>query len=394
MQAKWPDVLIVGGGIVGTSTAYYLARKGVSVMLLEAADIAGGTSGSCDRAIMIQSKNPGPLLEIALAGASIYKSLEKDLGEDLEYNSQGGMIIIEREEEMKVMESIVERQRKAGIDVRLIGREEALLRQPAVSPHILGATYWDGDADVNPMCVCFAMSRAARAMGARINPGTRVTGLLMEKGRVIGVRTPSGEIRAEKTVVATGVWTPDLVKTAGLKIPIIPRKGQIIVTERLSPIIRGNVLSGSYIACKHSPELAEKEGGEDSKLGIGLSLGQTRSGNLLIGGSREFAGYDRSISSEVLRAIAGNAVRLFPVLKNVHFIRSFAGLRPYTPDGLPILGSVGERPGLYIAAGHEGDGIALGPVTGSIMADLIAAVPAGWDLTPFKPERFKDLYVS
>jgi len=394
VNAKSPDVIIVGGGIVGTSTAYFLARKGVKVVLLEAGDIAGGTSGACDRAIMIQSKNPGPLLKMALASAGIYERLEDELGETLEYNKKGGMIVIEREEEMKVMERIVDRQRASGIDVQLISRKEAIAIQPAVAPHIIGATWWDGDADVNPMAVCLAMTRAARAKGAKIVLNTRVDSFIMEKNRVTGVNTAAGPIRADRVLVAAGVWSPELGKTAGLKIPIIPRKGQILVSERIAPLINGNVLSGSYIACKHNPKLAEKAGQSEKKLGLGLSLGQTKNGNLLIGGTREFAGYERSTSSEAIKAIAANAVRLFPSLKNVRIIRSFAGLRPYTPDGLPLLGQVEGRPGMYMAAGHEGDGVALGPITGNIMADVIAGDQVDWDLFPFNPERFEDLYTS
>lgn len=389
MKLNSPEAVIIGGGIIGVSTAYYLARKGVSTTLLESGDLAGGTSGSCDRAIMIQSKNPGLPLSMALAGSKLYESLESELGEDLEYGKIGGMILIESEEEMRVMEKIVGRQREAGIDVAILGRSETLARQPAVSPHVLGATYWNGDADVNPVKVCFAMGRAAASRGADIRLGTRVTGFIKDKDGIAGVRTGSGDIKAGKVIIAAGVWTPELGKMAGLHIPIIPRKGQILVTEKISPLINGNILSGRYIACKHNPELA-KAGGEYSALGLGLSMGQTRSGNLLIGGTREFAGYDCGTTPEAVRAIAGEAVRLFPALKKVNLLRTFAGLRPYTPDGMPIVGPVPERPGLFIAAGHEGDGIALGPVTGSLLADMVAGTAGGWDLSPLSITRFND----
>ncbi len=390
MRSDVAEVVIVGGGIIGSSTSYYLAKKGISTILLEAGDIASGTSGSCDRAIMIQSKNPGLPLKMAMAGLGIYRELEDELGADLEFGNTGGMILIECEDEMKVMEKIVRRQREAGIDVRIIGRDEAMSRQPAVSPHIIGATYWDGDADVNPIKVCFAMGRAARMMGADVRLNCRVTGFLIEENRVTGVRTCSGEIKAEKIIIAAGVWTPELGKMAGIKIPIIPRRGQILVSEKLPPLINGNILSGRYIACKHNPELAKVEGEAAQALGIGLSLGQTSNGNLLIGGTREFVGNNRGTTPEAVKAIAENAVRLFPVLKKVRIIRSFAGLRPYTPDGLPVLGPVQDRPGLFIAAGHEGDGIALGPITGRLMADMVTGTANGWDLSLLSPNRFHD----
>jgi sarcosine oxidase subunit beta len=173
-----------------------------------------------------------------------------------------------------------------------------------------------------------------------------------------------------------------------LDIPIIPRKGHILVTERLPRLIRGEILSGSYIMKKHSVS-AEASPGGATDYGVGLVLGQTRSGNLLIGGSREFAGYDVTTSRAVLHEIAQTAVRLVPVLAGVALIRAFAGLRPFTRDGKPILGAVPERPGLYLAAGHEGDGIALGPITGQIMADVVTGRTTGWDLSPFALSRFQ-----
>lgn len=390
MTVNSPDVAIVGGGIVGTCAAYFLSKKGVGVTVLEAADIAAGASGSCDRAIMIQSKSPGLMMQMALAGLQIYRELEGELGADLEFSSAGGMILIENDGEMLVMERIVRLQREAGLDVRLLDRREAMGRQPMVSPHILGATYWDGDSEVNPMRVCLCMAAAARSLGARFLLNTRVTGLLNENGRICGVETPQGKIKSGAVLLSAGAWTPDLGKMAGINIPITPRKGQILVSQPLPPLVRGNVLSGSYIASKHNPELAKSAGSITEKLGIGLSLGQTRSGNLLIGGSREFAGYHRDTTPEAVRAIAENAARLFPALRNVRIIRSFAGLRPYTPDGLPILGTAPGRPGLFIAAGHEGDGIALGPFTGRLMADELTGTAHGWDMKPFAPGRFAE----
>lgn len=383
-----PDVVIVGGGIVGTCTAYFLAKKGVRVTMAEAHDIAAGASGSCDRAIMIQSKNPGLMLQMAMAGARIYRDLDGEMGADIEFSNSGGMILIENEGEMEVMDQIVKRQREAGVDVRLIDRREAMERQPMVSPHILGSTFWDGDSDVNPIRVCLCMAGAARSMGADFRLHTRVTGLLTDNNRVAGVETDRGNIKADIVLLAAGAWTPALGQMAGINIPIVPRRGQILVSEPLPPVVRGNVLSGSYIVSKHNPELAENDGSIARKLGIGLSLGQTKNGNLLIGGSREFAGYDRGTTAEAVRAIAENAVRLFPALKNVRIIRTYAGLRPYTMDGLPILGPVPGRPGLFIAAGHEGDGIALGPFTGKLMADVLTGTEHGWDMNPFRPERF------
>jgi sarcosine oxidase subunit beta len=388
MRSRTAEVLIVGAGIVGSCTAYYLARRGVHVALVDARDIASGTSGSCDRAVMMQSKKPGPMLQMALASARLYEHLSDDLDADVEYDRHGGMILIETAAEYEAICSLLPQQRAAGVDVQLLDRDAAIARQPAVSPHILGATYWDGDGAVNPLEVCFAMVRAARRCGAAVLVRTEVRGFLTEGHRVVGAQTSAGDIRAEKTIIAAGVWSPMLGRLLDLDIPIIPRKGHILVTERLPRLIRSEILSGSYIMKKHSVSTETSPRGA-TDYGVGLVLGQTRSGNLLIGGSREFAGYDVTTSCAVLHEIAHTAVRLFPVLAGVALIRAFAGLRPFTRDGKPILGAVPERPGLYLAAGHEGDGIALGPITGQIMADVVTLRTTGWDLSPFVLSRFQ-----
>lgn len=378
-------VIVVGGGLIGTSTAYYLAKSGAEVTLVESKDIAAGTSGACDRAIMLQSKKPGPTLELAIESAKVYEDLEEELEADLEYRKGGGMIIIETMEEMKAMEDMVERQQKAGIDVQLISGDEARERQPGLSKNMIGSTWWEHDAEVNPLSVSFAMAKAAQRLGAKIKLQSPVTNLLTENYRIMGVKVSGETLYADAVVVALGVWTPLLLQPLGIDIPIIPRRGQILVSERMKPFIHGNILSAAYIASKlkanHTNQSADP-------FGVGLAIGQTHSGTLLIGGSRQFAGYSTEITPEITRKIGEAAIRAFPQLANVRIIRAFAGLRPYTPDGMPILGPVDGMEGLYIAAGHEGDGIALAPISGKIMAAVACGMDPGIDIQPFSLSRF------
>ncbi|MFD1706111.1 NAD(P)/FAD-dependent oxidoreductase [Siminovitchia sediminis] len=379
-------VIVLGGGLIGTAAAYYLAKSGVKVTLVEARDIAAGTSGACDRAIMVQSKKPGPTLDLAVKSAQLYQELEEELEADMEYRKCGGMIIIETAEEMKAMEEMVRRQRKAGVKVQLLSGDEARERQPGLSEHILGSTWWEHDAEVNPLLVCFAFAKAARRLGAEIRLQSKVTGLMIKNNRVTGVHL-SGEIdHCDAAVVALGVWTPLLLKQIGVDVPIIPRRGQILVSERLEPVIHHGFLSAAYIANKlqrnqQTPPSADP-------YGVGLALGQTRSGSLLIGGSRQFAGYNTETVPEITQKIGEEAVRAFPQLANVRIIRTFAGLRPYTPDSMPILGPVAGIDGLFIAAGHEGDGIALAPISGKITAQMVCGEKPMMDISPFLLNRF------
>lgn len=379
-------VIVVGGGIIGTSAAYYLSKLGAKVTLLEAQDIASGTSGACDKAIMLQSKTPGPLLDLAFESAKMYAGLEEELEADLEYRKCGGMILFETAQEMEVIQNLVERQRQVGLDVKLLSGEEARKRQPGLAEHILGSTWWENDAEVNPLNVSFAMARAAQRLGAKIRLQARVTKLITERDRVVGVDIAGEQMYADAVIVTLGVWTPQILKPLGLDVPIIPRRGQILVSERIPAFVKCNILSGAYIASKMSMDANGAKLANPA--GIGLSLGQTNSGTLLIGGSREFVGYDLGTTVDVTRAIGQSAMRVFPALSKVRILRTFAGLRPYTPDGKPILGPVKDWPGLYLAAGHEGDGIALAPVTGKIIAHVSCGLDPGIDISPFSLSRF------
>lgn len=382
------NVIVVGGGIIGTSTAYYLSKLGADVTLLESKDIASGTSGSCDQAINMQSKKPGPMLELARESAKLYSELEEELGTDLEYKKEGGMILIETEEEFELVQNLVYKQQKAGLDVKLLSGNEAREHQPGLSPNLLGSTWWEHDAKVNSFRVCFGMVKAAKKFGLKLRLGANVTGFITEQNRVVGVEVSGEKIYADAVVVALGIWTPKLLETLNLHLPIIPRRGHILVTEKLPPYIHYNILSGAYMASKSS---ANKDGVDPKNpAGVGLVMGQTKSGNILIGGSREFVGFDTSTNTEVVRAIGKACVRAFPDLANVRIVRSFAGLRPYTPDGMPVLGPIEDYPGLYVVAGHEGDGIAQAPMSGKLMADVVFGRDPSFDISPFSFNRFKE----
>ncbi|MDN5311613.1 FAD-binding oxidoreductase [Thermoanaerobacteraceae bacterium SP2] len=387
---KSTDVVVIGGGVIGCSVAYHLAKRGIDVTIVERDDIASGTSGACDKAVLLQSKNPGLHLEMALESVKLFPQLQRDLDTDIEFKNNGGMIVIKTQEQWQVMQGFVERQKKVGLRVELLGREQALQRQPAFAQDIVGSTYSPMDGEVNPINLTLGFFRGAKKYGAKPLFSTEVRGIKVEKGRVSSVLTTGEEILTRFVVNACGVYAPVIGRMVGIDIPIIPRRGQIIVTEPVPPLIHGDVNCARYITAKFKPELLGND--ENARLGIGLSLGQTENGNLLIGGTREFVGYDRRTTHRALRAILKHAVSLVPALKDISIIRSFAGLRPYTPDGLPILGEVENLKGFIMAAGHEGDGIALSAVTGKIISEIIAdgRTSLNIDMGKLSLSRFKE----
>jgi sarcosine oxidase subunit beta len=376
------DVVVMGGGVIGASIAYHLARRGIKAVVLEKGDPVAGSSGACDGLVFMQSKKPGIHLKLALESRKRFETLAHELDYPIEFETPGGMVVIDTDDEMAAMEKFVYEQKAVGLAVDLLDGKEARKLEPALSAHIAGATFSCLDAQVNPIALTVGFLKAAQRLGSVYIARCGAEGIEVSQGRVTGVRTARGTIHAPIAVCACGVGSPEIGETMGLAIPIKPRRGQLLVTERMPRLIGHCMISARYIAAKFDPELA-RLGGE------GLSLEQTQSGNILIGSTREFAGFDRRNTIDGISGIARYALTILPGLKDVHIIRTFAGLRPYTPDGLPVLGTAPEPVGLILAAGHEGDGIALSPITGQLIAELIDTGTTAISLDDFRLERFK-----
>ena len=375
------DVVVIGGGVIGTSVAYHLARRGVRATLLERGDMASGSSGSCDGLVLLQSKRPGIHLRLAMESRDLFDRLGEELPVPIEYRRGGGMVVIETGEELRAMERYVHEQRETGLDVTLLDIAAARRMEPELSESLVGAAYSPLDGQVNPIALIHGFALGARALGTRIRTHTEVTGLRLEGGRVTGVETSQGRFSADVVVNAAGVYAPRIGEMAGIRVSIKPRRGQLLVTGNAKRMIQGCFISARYIAAKHNPELAKGKG-------EGIAIEQTESGNLLLGSTREFAGFDWRTTVDGLRGIARRTSAVLPGLSALNVIRSFAGLRPYTPDGLPILGPVQGLEGFIMAAGHEGDGIALSPITGELIAQYLAEGRTDIPLDPFRLERF------
>lgn len=387
MRILKKKVIVVGGGIIGTSTAYFLAKAGADVVLVEEKDIASGTTSACDQGVLLQTKKPGPVLELAQKSSVLYEAIANEFDYDFEYKKCGGMILMETELEHEMVKQHVEMQKSAGMQVQMLTRKEALEIQPGLADSVIAGTWCGDDAAVNSMRVAYAMTDAASKLGATFIIGKKVTKLIVEGDMIKGIEMNGEKLYADAVILTTGIWTPFLLKDLGLDIPIVPRRGQILVTEKIAPFLNPHIIHGAYIAAKGASKSSGSEASNPA--GVGLVIGQTKSGNLLIGGSREFVGFNRETTTEVTDHIAREAIRVFPALANVRIVRTFAGLRPFTPDSAPIISPVEQLPGLFIGAGHEGDGIALAPITGKVLADLVLEHDLTIDLAPFSLNRFQ-----
>jgi glycine/D-amino acid oxidase-like deaminating enzyme len=377
------EAVVIGGGIVGASVAFYLTKYDRKVILLEKEDLACGTSGACTSTIWIQSKQVNIHLKMALESVKLYDELAEEMSYDIEYRRSGGMIVIEKEEEMEAYAEFVRRQRSIGLDVELMDISEARKLQPGLSERLAGSTYSPMDRHVNPFRVIFGLAHAVKKCGGKVYTGAEVKGVIVKGDRVEGVVTNLGDVEADVVINAAGVDAAAVGDMVNLKIPIIPVKGQELVTEPVPALLKYPMLSTGYMALKH-PSYFE----DFSARFAGLVAEQTVNGNILLGTTKERGIRDKNTTVKGIKSIAQEVAKILPILKGVCVIRTFAGLRPETPDGLPIIGIANGLDGFIMACGHGGDGIALAPITGKIVAELIAEGRSSIPLDEISYSRF------
>lgn len=383
------EVVVIGGGVIGAAIAYFLCKEGAEVMIVEADDLASGASGACDGFISLQTKQPGSHLEIARESAQFFPAIADELEMDVEYNHCGGLMLARNAEQLKEIKARAKKLKAAGLEVEVLTPLDLKQQLPDASKDIRGASYCADDAQVNPYMLTLGLAQKAQEMGATILKGCKVENIVVTNNRVREVDTTAGSIHSRRVICAAGTGSNQIGKMIIVDIPIMPQRGQILVTEARERVLNMIVSGAEYLGTKANiPELMPAD--EDAmKLGLGFTAEQTASGNILLGSTREFAGSDNSTTPEAINAIAKNAIAFLPWIKDLDVIRSFAGLRPYSPDGLPILGTVKGVKGFYMATGHAGDGICLAPITGKLMSELVLDGETSLDIEPFSLYRFK-----
>lgn len=381
-----PDVVVIGAGMVGAACAYYCSLAGLRVTVVERGAIASGTTAACEGNILLSDKEPGPELDLALLSSRLWREAAEAVGaERLEYQAKGGVVVAAAEPTADGLRELTAVQRAAGIDAVDISAAEVIEREPNITRDVVSGAYYPQDSQVQPMLAAARLLREARARGTTVLPGTEVTGFVRDgRGAVCGVRTDSSSapvIHAGAVVNATGTWSGQTAGLAGAPVPVLPRRGFILVTEPLPRVIRHKVYTAEYVA-----NVASGNAGLETS----VVVEGTRAGTVLIGASRERVGFDRSVSLPVLRKLAAQAIAVFPFLAEVTLLRSYLGFRPYCPDHLPVIGADPRAPGLLHAGGHEGAGIGLSTGTGRLIAQVITGAEPDLDLTPFRPDRFEE----
>jgi glycine/D-amino acid oxidase-like deaminating enzyme len=356
-------VAVAGAGIVGTATAHALARRGVDVELLDAGQVSGGTTGLGEGNVLLSDKRPGPELELALLGVAAFEEIERRVGPVARIRRKGSLIVHRDGAALAAEAARLERLRAAGVECELLEPERARALEPALAPDIAGASLFPGDLQCDPRAITRAL---AAELGDRVRTGHRV-------GRL-------DELDADAVVLAAGPWSAELARGAGIVLPLEPRKGQLVRLSRAPELVRRKVVDGGYLAAVDSP---------DAGLVVSSVVETTWDGHVLVGSSRERRGFDTSVDERVTAALLERAAALIPGVARLEVEGAWAGLRPWLPDGLPALGRSRAAPGVWVATGHEGAGVGLGPISGELVAAAICGERPALDLAPFDPDRFR-----
>ena len=363
--------------MTGAACALFAARAGLDVVVVDRGPVAGGTTGAGEGNVLVSDKEPGPELDLALLSNRLWSELAEEFGEFIEYEAKGGVVVATSPGGLAALERLAVEQRAAGVVAERVDGDTLYGLEPHLAPGLPGAVHYPQDSQVMP---ALAAAHLVRAAGARLLTGRTVTDVLRTPGgAVLGVRTDRGDIHAPALVNAAGTWGGEIAALAGAPLPVLPRRGFVLVTEPLPRMVHHKVYAADYVADVASDSAA---------LQTSPVVEGTAAGPVLIGATRERVGFDRSLSLPALRALAEGATRLFPFLERVRALRTYLGFRPYMPDHLPAIGPDPRVPGLFHACGHEGAGIGLSTGTGQLIARVLAGHAPDLDLAPFRPDRF------
>ncbi|MFK3980807.1 NAD(P)/FAD-dependent oxidoreductase [Micromonospora sp. NPDC050397] len=377
------DVVVVGAGIVGAACAYACARRGLSVAVLERGGLASGATGSGEGNLLVSDKAPGPELDLALYSNRLWRQFGAELPArygDFELEPKGGLMVTRSAAGLVALNEYAAGQAAVGATVEAVDPDGLARLEPALTAGLAGGVYYPQDMQLMPARAAAVLLAAARGHGASVRLRTEVTSVRRDAaGRITGVGTPDGVVDAGYVVNAAGAWAGRLAGLAAAPVPVTPRRGFVLVTEPVPPLVRHKVYAADYL---------DNVASGDSDLQSSAVVEGTPSGTILIGATRELVGFDPTPNPEAVRRLAYGAISLFPALARIRAMRVYHGFRPFSPDHLPVIGADPRVPGLVHAHGHEGAGIGLAPATGELVAQVVLGEPPELDLTPFDPARF------
>ncbi|MBP2628379.1 MAG: Sarcosine oxidase [Firmicutes bacterium] len=368
---KSADVVVIGGGVIGCSTAYNLAKLGAGkVVVLEKNYLASGSTGRCGAGMRMQWGTETNCL-LSRESIKMLSNLSERLDVDVDIEFvQNGYLLLAYNEKMKAQfQQNLILQKSLDIPARWVTPEESLEIVPFLNTQdLLGATYCAEDGHCNPFKVTEAYAQAARNLQAQIYTNTEVQGIVTKNGKIIAVRTNKGDIQTDTVVNAAGGYAKMVGRMAGVELPIFPERHEILVTEPVEPTMDPMVMSFYHnLYCQQSPHGSFIMG---------------------IGHPDEPEGYNIKSSWQFLRDMAERVVEILPPLAGLNVIRQWAGLYDMCPDRTPILGNSPQLKQFYTAAGFSGHGFMISPITGQLMAEMVLGKPTAVPIHMFDAGRF------
>lgn len=388
--------MVIGAGMVGAAVSANLAATGRTVCVIDRSGPLGGTTAAGEGNILVSDKLPGPELALTLRSLALWRDFAATA--EFEFETKGGIVVAHNPDQLAALSAQAVRQRAAGVDVTELGQPTLRAAEPHIAPDLPGGAFYPQDCQVQPMLAAMAWLARSGVSGV---VRAEAVGLDPVAGRLT---TDQGRIATPIVVNAAGPWGGEVARRLGAALPVRPRRGHILVTEPLPPVIMHKVYECDYVDAVVS---------DSEALACSAVVESTASGTVLIGSSRDYGGAlpglpstpgrndtntppgrpgapDRPPPPEarVLAEIARRAISLFPLLRQVRAIRAYTGYRPACAGHLPVIGPDPSVPGLYHATGHEGAGIGLAPATAELLTALIDAAPTVLDPAPFSPARF------
>lgn len=367
-MSETPDVVIVGGGIVGLSTALAAAERGARVIVLEQGK--PGRESSWAGAGIIYAWAPSHAKNgfdwLMARGAELHVSTARRLlettGIDTEFRRSGEILVAKAE--ASELDQELNALNSHGSAARRITMEQARALEPELSSALRGAVEVPEVARFRPPRHLRALELACARAKVRLISDDAVRSIASKDGQVIGVRTETALYTGDHVVLAAGAWTSGLLAGLGLNVPIRPLRGQIALLKTQAPILRRVISTGyEYLVPRDD-------------------------GRVLVGSTREDVGFDKRTTASAIRGLLASAALMAPALDGADVEMTWSGLRPATPDGMPILGAIPGHAGLWIAAGHTRYGLHLGPVTGEVLTELMISGRTEADLSMLSPTRF------
>jgi glycine/D-amino acid oxidase-like deaminating enzyme len=356
----------------------------VRVCLLDRGDVSGGTTGLGEGNVLCSDKAPGPELGLARLGLALFDEIEELLGDAAGIRRKGALVVHTGEANWAAEPERLERLRAAGVECSLMTPAEVREAEPELRGELLGASWFPGDLQCAPRAIARGLAAEAERLGATVSTGVDVESIVIRNDRIEGLDTGGGRLAADAVMLAAGAWSAPLARSAGLELPVEPRKGQLVRLERRPAFLRSKVIDGGYMAAVASA---------DAGLRVSTVMETTLDGYVLVGSSRERGGFDLTVDAGVSDALLQAAAGLAPGVRALRVESAWAGLRPWLPGGLPAIGRTAAADGLWIATGHEGAGVAHGPITGRLVAQAICGEPTALGLEPFRPDRFGTRYL-